>query len=70
MKPTPNMTLKVAIVRAGTTARAVAKRARLHETRLSAIANGRIVPNENEQRRIARALETTVDYLFGSEVPA
>jgi hypothetical protein len=64
MEPTPNIALKVALVHAGSTSRRVAQKARIHETRFSGIVNGRIVPNLAEQRRIARALKTTVDHLF------
>lgn len=72
MKPTPNIALKVAVVRTGSTNTQVARRARIHPSRFSAIANGRIIPNETEQKRIARAIGdgSTVDQLFGSEAVA
>ncbi len=64
MEPIPNMALKVAIVRAQKKQRDIAKRAHIHEARFSAIANGRIVPNLAEQKRIAHALKMTVDQVF------
>lgn len=68
MEPTPNITIKVAIVTAQQTSKAVAKRAKIPETRFSAIVNGRIVPSVAEQKRIARALNTTTDHLFAERV--
>jgi transcriptional regulator with XRE-family HTH domain len=70
MEPTPNKAIKIRLIELGLTARATAKRARIHEARFSAIANGRINPNVAEQKRIARALNTTAAHLFGSEVAA
>jgi transcriptional regulator with XRE-family HTH domain len=70
MEPTPNTTLRIAIAATGETQRAIAKRARIPETRFSAIARGRLNPNSKEQSRIARALNTTVDHLFPVAVTA
>lgn len=64
MEPKPNVALRVAIAASGETQRAIAARARVPETRFSAIARGRIVPSVAEQKRIARTLASTVDRLF------
>jgi transcriptional regulator with XRE-family HTH domain len=66
MEPTPNVALRTAIVAANVTQREIAARARIHEARFSGIARGRIVPSKDEQKRIARALRTSVDHLFPS----
>lgn len=70
MEPTPNQVLQIAIVRDGRTQRAIAVRCRIHEARFSAIVRGRIVPNRKEQKRIARVLGLTADYLFSLEAVA
>jgi len=67
MEPTPNMLLRLAIVRSGFTQRAVAQRARVPETRFSAITRGRIVPSEAEQKRIASALKADLHDLFPAQ---
>ena len=64
MKPTPNIALKVALIHAGLNGVRAAKRSRIHPSRFSAIQNGRIVPNEDEQRRIARAVGLAVYQLW------
>lgn len=70
MEPTPNKALRVAIAADGRTQRAIAKAARIPETRFSAIARGRVFPNGKEQSRIARALGSAVDHFFGVEAVA
>lgn len=67
MKPTA---LKVAIVEANTTQTKVARRARVPLTRFNAIVNDRLPANEKEQKRIAKALNTTPEQLFSIEVSA
>ena len=59
-----NKDLIMAMVDDGVTQRALAEKARLHETRLSMIVNNRLVPSAAEAGRIARALHRRTDDLF------
>lgn len=62
-----NTTLKMAILTSGQTQTDIAKRTDIHESRLSRIIRGHQDPNEDEKKRIARALRISVDELFVSE---
>lgn len=64
MPPTVNVALKVAIVQSQKQQRAIARRARLSETRFSHIVRGRIEPTSKEKERIAKALSCPVTDLF------
>lgn len=59
-----HMPLKLAIVASGRTQRAIAKQARIDETRLSRLLRNEAKPSKGEKRRLARVLATTVDALF------
>ncbi len=59
-----NMALKFAIVNSRKRQIEIAKRARIHETRLSKIINGYLDANEDEKKALARVLRTSVDELF------
>jgi len=64
---TPNTALRSAIFESPLkTQRAVAMKARIHETRLSAIIRGREDASDRERKRLAAALNCSVDQLFGS----
>lgn len=58
------MPLKLAIVASGRTQRAIAKRARIDETRLSRLLRNEAKPFKAEKKRLARVLHSTVDELF------
>lgn len=59
-----NMALKVAIAESGRTQRAIAKAARMDETRLSRIVRQQVVPFKHEQTALARVLGSSVGALF------
>lgn len=59
-----NLALKMAIHASGKRQKQIAKRAGLKEPRMSLIVNGVIEPSDDEQHRIARALNRTVAELF------
>lgn len=63
-----NRILAHAIVDSDRTQRAIARSARMHETRLSRIISGEVKPTDTERRRLARALRKSgksEDELFG-----
>ncbi len=63
----PNSALRSAIFESPLrTQRAVAMKARIHETRLSAIIRGREDASDKEKKRLATALDSTIAQLFGS----
>lgn len=59
-----NKLLIVAIIDRNTSQIVLAKKAGIHETRLSKIVNGHIEPTPDEKKAIARALRTPVTVLF------
>lgn len=67
MAPTtaPNATLRDAIFRSGQPQIEVARKAGIHETRLSKIVRGWVQPNAAERRSLARVLKSSVEELFG-----
>jgi transcriptional regulator with XRE-family HTH domain len=52
-----NRNLVLALMDNRFTQRELARRSGVHETRLSLIVNGRLIPSENEAGRIAQALK-------------
>lgn len=63
--PGPNSALKLAIFESPLkTQRRVGQKARIPETRLSAIVHGREEASEQEKKRLAAALGTSIDQLF------
>jgi transcriptional regulator with XRE-family HTH domain len=68
MKPqlsaTYNVALKTAIVAARLTQRAVARRARIGETRFTRIVSGEYEPTEKERARLAKILGRSESDLF------
>jgi transcriptional regulator with XRE-family HTH domain len=58
--------LKVAILRSGLTQREVSLRARIPETRLSAIVRNRTVPTAQEQVDLSLVLRKSPEALFAS----
>jgi hypothetical protein len=56
--------LKLAILRSGLTQREVSLRARIPETRLSAIVRSRVAPTDTERSALSRVLEKPDDALF------
>lgn len=46
------------------TQRELSKRARVHETRVSLIVNGRLIPSESEADRIAKTLNCNRSEIF------
>lgn len=63
----PNNDLKMAIFKSGKTQWDIAERAGMHETRLSKIVRGRMQPNGDEKKALAKALKKTVHDLFPEE---
>jgi transcriptional regulator with XRE-family HTH domain len=59
-----NITLKNKIFESGKHQYSIAKMAKMSETKLSRIVQGRFQPTEQEQQQIAQALDTTVQELF------
>ncbi len=59
-----NVALKVAIVESRKRSADVARLAKIHDTRLSQILNGRVRANESERLRLAGVLQRSVDELF------
>ena len=59
-----NTALKVAIIEAHTTGRALAKKLRISESRFSAYVSGREDPTPDEQKVIARELKCKVSDIF------
>lgn len=59
-----NITLKVAIVQSGQAQVEIAKAARMHESKLSKIVNGHLLPTEDEAALIAAAIGRQVSELF------
>ena len=62
--------LKVAIVEAGRTQRALARELGMPEDRLSEIVSGAVVPRDDERRRLAQALGKRPRHLFNDDRPA
>lgn len=58
--------LVIAILDRDITQIEIAKKARMHESRLSRIINGHDVPTPDEKKALARILRRTVDQLFPS----
>lgn len=56
--------LKVAILRSGLTQREISLRARIGETRLSAIVRNRADPTDDERDRLSGVLHKPADRLF------
>lgn len=67
---THNRALKHAIVDSGRTQRAIARTARIDETRLSRITTGQIQPIASERKRLARILQRSQADLFPMESAA
>jgi len=65
-----NTALKLAIFSRRKTQIEIAKRAGIHETRLSKIVRGHLDATPEEQSALARALRTTVAELFPSPTGA
>lgn len=65
-----NVALKTAIVQSGKKQKTIARLARLSEPRLSHFVRGRLVPDEDEQKRIAKAVDRSVNELFPAQVGA
>lgn len=59
-----NKALKHAIVDSERTQRAIARRTRIDETRLSRIVKGELTPTERERAKLARHLQRPVSELF------
>lgn len=64
MTSTPQAHLRDAIFRSGRPQIEVARRAGIHESRLSKIVRGWLTPNEDEMAALAKVLRTTVEALF------
>ncbi len=63
-KQPPNFTLKRAIGGSSFYQKTIARRARIHEVRLSKIIRGRGIPTEKEKERLALVLHVPVSDLF------
>ena len=63
-KPTPNVALRVAIVKAGKEQRQIAKLARVSPEKLSHAIYGRRGLNDDERARVAKVLGYSVTDLF------
>ena len=61
---TKNKKIILALVDNRLTQRELAKRSGIHETRLSLMVNGRLVPSQSEANRIANALRCRPFELF------
>jgi len=61
---TANRALKIAIIDSGRTQRAIARSARIDETRFSRIVSGQVQTVAKERRRIARVLRKPEAELF------
>jgi plasmid maintenance system antidote protein VapI len=59
-----NRKIKKALIDEDMTARDLAHDVGLHETKLSLIVNGRMIPTDSEADRIAKALNRNPDELF------
>ena len=59
-----NKRLMLALVDVGLTQRELARRSGVHETTLSRIVNGRLIPSSDEARRIAKVLGRAPSDLF------
>lgn len=59
-----NTALRTALFNSGLKQIEVAKRADIHETRLSKIARGHVAATAEEQKRLARALRMSIEELF------
>ena len=69
--PSMRVKLKVAIVEAGCTQRALARELGMPEDRLSEIVSGAVVPRDDErERRLAQALGKRPRHLFNDDRPA
>lgn len=64
MAPRTPTALQTAIFNSGQRQIVIAKKAEIHEPRLSKIANGHVEATDDEKRRIARALRLPVSDLF------
>lgn len=64
MSPTPNVELKVAIIRKYGTSLAAAEAFGIHSKTLSLIINGRYFPSEDLKKKIAGKLAAKVEVLF------
>lgn len=67
---TPNVALKVAIVQSGKKQRAIARKTRIPETRLSHIVRGRLEATKTERELLARTLSRSVSELFPADMEA
>jgi hypothetical protein len=65
-----NALLKMAIFNSGKLQLVVAKKARIHETRLSKIVRGHVDATEDERRALARVLRKRVADLFPASAAA
>lgn len=59
-----NRALRIAILDSGKPQIVIAKKAHIHETRLSKIVNGHLNARDEERAALARALRRPVDDLF------
>ena len=62
--PTKNLALKIAIVESGMSQFDVAEAAKLHDSYLSMLVNGRRQPSDAVRKAIARVLKRKVGELF------
>ncbi len=62
--PDKNIALKIALLTADITQRALALAVRMDETRLSRIISGEVEPTRDERRAIAKALNQKIGDLF------
>jgi DNA-binding XRE family transcriptional regulator len=59
-----NTPLRIAIFESGHQQQEIAKRAQIHETRLSKLARGHVDPSTDEAKSLARVLRKPVAALF------
>ena len=59
-----NYSMKMKILKSGNTQIQIARETKIQESKLSKIVNGHIEPTGDEKKRIAKALNTTIQELF------